>query len=262
MADAQQRQKHWYDQHAKPRPLAVDDQVLVLLPSASNKLHAAWQGPYSVTRVVNDTNYEVYQPEKRKRRNIYHINLLKKWIPPDVTDTLLADVILHPNDGPDDAFHDSDGTTPGHPVPPPETWQDAYIDPDITDDQLRDLEAPLAEFSDVLTSQPGKTSVATHHIYTGDSPPIRNRPSRIPHARMAAVRAELDRMSQDGIIQPSDSAWSSPLVLVPKPDGSLRLCVDYRRLNAVSNFDAYPMPRVDDILNSLASAKLSSAPSI
>ena len=56
-------------------------------------------------------------------------------------------------------------------------------------------------------------------------------------------------------IEASTSEWSSPIVLVPKPDGSLRLCNDFRMVNAISTFKAYPMPRVDELLEHLGKAK-------
>ena len=62
-------------------------------------------------------------------------------------------------------------------------------------------------------------------------------------------------MLELGVIEESHSAWSSPIVLVGKPDGSIRFCVDYRKVNEVSRFDAYPMPRVDELLDRLGTAR-------
>ena len=61
----------------------------------------------------------------------------------------------------------------------------------------------------------------------------------------------IDDMLEKGIIQPSSSPWVSPIVLVPKKGGQLRFCVDYRKLNSVAKKDQYPLPRIEDILDTL-----------
>ena len=66
---------------------------------------------------------------------------------------------------------------------------------------------------------------------------------------------EVQSMLQRGVIEPGQSPWSSPVVLVKKKDGSLRFCVDYRKLNAVTKFDAYPLPRIEETFEALGGAK-------
>ena len=88
----------------------------------------------------------------------------------------------------------------------------------------------LEEFSDFFREGPGKT---VHDVDTGSAHPIRLPPYRLPHAYREAVHEELEEMLADGLIKPSESAWSAPIVPVKKKDGSLRLCVDYWRLNGL-----------------------------
>lgn len=92
----------------------------------------------------------------------------------------------------------------------------------------------------------------THDIVTEPGVTIRVKSYRIPEAKREAVRAEVKKMLELGVIEESHSQWSSPTVLVPKPDGSIRFCNDFRKLNEVSKFDAYPMPRVDELVERLA----------
>ena len=65
----------------RERELQPDEEVLVLLPSSSNKLLAQWQGPYCILRSVGKVNYEVLMPDKRKRKKVFHVDMLKKWFP-------------------------------------------------------------------------------------------------------------------------------------------------------------------------------------
>ena len=102
---------------------------------------------------------------------------------------------------------------------------------------------------------PGRTNAIKHRIDTGNSPPIRQPLRRIsPHKREEASRLLKDMLDKK-IIQPSCSPWESPIVLVPKKDGSVRFCIDYRKVNAVTRRDAYPLPRIDDTLDTLAGSR-------
>ena len=120
--------------------------------------------------------------------------------------------------------------------------------------QRSELQNILDEFADVLQDKPGRTTIVEHTINTGMANPVRLPPYRVPHAYREMVESELKEMLDSGIIEPSVSQWSASMVLVKKKDRSLRICVDYRRLNSVSQVDAYPMPRVDELLDRLGKA--------
>ena len=70
------------------------------------------------------------------------------------------------------------------------------------------------------------------------------------------MRKEIDSMMEAGIIQLSVSAWASPIILVSKKDGGIHFCVDYCRLNATSTFDAYPMPRIEELFEKIGPARV------
>ena len=98
----------------------------------------------------------------------------------------------------------------------------------------------------------GRTEICKHAINTGDSPPIRQLPRRAPFTLRQKMDEMVEEMLEKGVITPSKSPWASPVVLVVKKDGSLRFCVDYRKLNAVTKLDVFPLPRIDDSLDMLA----------
>ena len=91
-----------------------------------------------------------------------------------------------------------------------------------------------------------------HDIDTGSTRPIRCNPRKSLPKKIKIQQELVDKMLEEGQIEHSVSAWSAPTVLVTKKDGSMRFCVDYRRLNARTKKDAFPLPRIDDSLNSLS----------
>ena len=126
-------------------------------------------------------------------------------------------------------------------------------DRDVT--QQRQLADVLLHYSDIFPALgsplTGHTDVVEHEIVTGDGSPIRCAPRRMSPQKMKKEEEWVTEMLTGCTIEPSDSPWSSPVVLVTKKDGGTRFCVDYRRLNDVTVKDAYPLPRIDDILDML-----------
>ena len=101
----------------------------------------------------------------------------------------------------------------------------------------------------------GHTGMVQHQIHTDGHPPIKQRPRREPLGMQDVVKEELIKMEAQGIIEPSNSPWASPVVLVKKKDGTIRFCIDYRKLNEVTLKDAYPLPRIEDNLDALKGAR-------
>ena len=101
----------------------------------------------------------------------------------------------------------------------------------------------------------GHTNLVQHSINTRDAAPIRQPPRRLPLGKREIEEEEISNMLERGIIEPSSSAWASPVVLITKKDGTPRFCIDYRRLNDVTVKDAYPLPRVDDCIDALSGSK-------
>lgn len=125
----------------------------------------------------------------------------------------------------------------------------AFSSEDDADKQQSRLDALIAEYVDVFSTKLETTPFAEHAIKLTDDTPIAVPPYRMSPARKQYLKNELDKMLADDIIEECESPYAAPVVLVPKRDGSLRLCVDYRRLNAVTVPDRYPLPRVDDLLH-------------
>ncbi|KAG0737152.1 hypothetical protein G6F62_009884 [Rhizopus arrhizus] len=94
-----------------------------------------------------------------------------------------------------------------------------------------------------------------HQIDTGDARPIVKKGRRLSPKEKQALQDEVDKMLKAKVIRPSNSPWSSPPILVPKPDGSMRLCNNYRGINAVTKKDKYPLPRMDDLIDKLSGAQ-------
>ena len=123
------------------------------------------------------------------------------------------------------------------------------------DKQFRDVLRRRATSFATDSTDLGFCPLLKHDVDTGDSPPIKQSPRRPPLSVGNAENDIIDDMLATGVIEPSTSEWASPVCLVKKPDGSYRFCIDYRRVNAVSCKDAFPIPDIQDALDSLRGAR-------
>ena len=116
----------------------------------------------------------------------------------------------------------------------------------------------LTKYQQIISRGPhdlGKTNVVKHNIETHNEAPVKSGVRRIAFHEREEANKEISQMLENVIIEKSNSPWSSPIVLVRKKDGSIRFCIDFRRLNNITRKDAYPLPRIDDTLESLSGAK-------
>ncbi len=165
LLQAQDKQSRLYNRGTRLRKFALGDKVLVLLPTSSSKLLAKWQGPFEVTWRVGVLNYEVVRTDRSGARQIYHLNLLKKWS--EVEPVMLATAVS----GEDDLG--------------PEV---------ITKIQSLTLATDVArlqkEFADVFSPRPGRTNLIQHHIETEPGVVVRSRSYRLPEHKKKVVQSE------------------------------------------------------------------------
>jgi hypothetical protein len=127
----------------------------------------------------------------------------------------------------------------------------------LTSEQFERAQSLLVQFQDVFSRHDtdlGRTFLVEHTINTGTAQPIKQPPRRVPLAFQGEDRMAIEKLYQQGSIRPSRSPWASPIVFVRKKDNSVRPCIDYRRLNDVTVKDAFPLPRTQDCIDSVAGA--------
>jgi len=129
------------------------------------------------------------------------------------------------------------------------------VDEEVSTEDRQRLRKLLHEYSSTFSrgeNDLGRTEVVTHSIDIGDSKPVRQPLRRHPPAHQQAIREHVASMLQQGVIEPSKSPFASNIVLVKKKDNTLRCCIDYRQVNALTKKDAYPLPRTDMCLDAMA----------
>ncbi|XP_041461225.1 uncharacterized protein LOC121412478 [Lytechinus variegatus] len=247
------------DKKAEPRSFEPGSKVLVLLPIQGEPLRAKFSGPYVVEKNLGKETYLVSTPDRRKTKRVCHINMLKKYYDRDEVATVAvvcekaAEHIPGELEIPVEAEIGegmSGKVNNSHVMANP-----SKILGHLSDFEQQDVVQILLDYPEVCGDKLGYTGEAIHDVDVGDHLPIKQHPYRLNPRKKSQVRKELEYMLACGVIEPSQSCWSSPVVLVPKPDGSQRFCIDYRKVNAVTKPDSFPLPRIEDCIDQIGNAR-------
>lgn len=267
---AQISMKTWFDRKAKERKISVGDKVLAMLPVPGDSLKARFYGPYVVSRKVSELDYEIETPERRKGKQLCHINMLKLYhdrTPETATKPVVANVSARVSaDNQTGAMYndvesvtdntENDNLTSGAKMQNSNvmTNLDKKLD-HLSDAQRQELSDLIKEYSQLFGDVPTQTHVMYHDVDVGEARPVKQHPYRMNPIKTEIMSREVKYLVENELVEGSHSEWSSPCLLVPKPNSTYRFCTDYRKVNAVTKTDSYPIPRMEDCIDKVGSAK-------
>lgn len=248
----QKSMKTWYDRKSKERNFSPGDKVLVLLPVKDNCLSARYHGPYTITTKINDTDYVINTADRRKTTRLCHINMLKEFYEGERKETVLSScsqekkVLSAVNEDEMEEIGNVEGSIRLKNSEVLNNLKDKLSHLPQHFDDLKELMLNNRQlFSDV----PSRTTVVQHDIDVGDAIPIKQSPYRVNPTKMEQMNKEVEYMLDNDIIELSQSSWSSPCLLVPKPDKTFRFCTDFRKVNSLTKTDSFPIPHVESMID-------------
>ena len=258
LAKASKRHKKYYDTRTKDRKFEIGDKVLMLLPTDKNKLKLQWKGPFDVIKKVAKHDYRIDVNGKEKT---FHANLLKKYVSRNEDNVHNSAEIVHAAAGlvrasasiVEDKEDLMEISLPA--VEQTQDYRDVIICDNRSETEQNEIWELLRDCADVLTDLPGHTTLIEHSVQLTTTDPVRSKAYPVPHSMQETIRDEVKAMLTLGIIEKSESPYASPIVIVKKPDGTNRFCIDYRRLNKITIFDPEPIPNIEDIMSKVGKAK-------
>ena len=239
LKNAQGKMKVWYDKNARQRKFSPGDKVLVLFPISGQPLRARYYGPYVIERKLSEENYLVKTPGRRKQSQLCHINMIKEYyeremnneVKPVATSALIQEQI-----------EDTDIETKIK-------LQNSNVLENLNaklshlpSDEQSELSQLILDYEHLFPDVPSRTDLVYHDVNVGDALPVKQHPYRVNPIKLEQLQKEVDYMFKNNIIKVSNSGWSSPCLLVPKPDNTYRFCTDYRKVNKLTKSDSYPIP--------------------
>jgi transposase InsO family protein len=145
-------------------------------------------------------------------------------------------------------------SSPSSPAPAAPSTPIFHINTQLSAAEQQLIQAALLKNQDVFEAKaqegPPRALGVEFTIHTGDAVPIKQPAYRQPRDKEQYIETEVQTLLKKGLITPSLSPWASPVLVVGKKDGTFRMCIDYRKLNSCTTKDAYPLPRIEDCLES------------
>ncbi|CAM4681125.1 unnamed protein product [Lepidochelys kempii] len=219
---------------------------MVLKALQANKMEASWEAPFMVRERPGAINYLIVFPDPTLKPKVYHLNSLKPFYSQEIKVLQFTAQQRDDAECPEGVYYE--GKNNGG-------MEEVSLSMTHGRKQQQQIQELYSSFAPMFSATPGRTEQAYHSIDTGDARPIRDQPYRVSPQAKTAIEREIKDMLQMGVIHPSESAWASPVVLVPKPNGKIQFCVDHRKLNVVTRPENYPMPHTDELLEKLGRAQ-------
>ena len=225
--------------------------VLLFIPTHKSPLTNKFEGPYLIAGKRGETNYIVSTPDKQKKERLVHVNLIKEYHGPINNDEKVSLVNIQTTSLGDD---DNDGSLAGLSI---RLCNSAILENPaekighLKTQQQRELMELFSAHEDLFRDIPSVSKAPPFVLELKDpkQDPIKQCPYRVDPHKKNIMSKEVSYLMENDLAEPSNSPWASPCVLVPKPDGTFRLCTDYRKLNHVTKKDSFPLVRIDDLID-------------
>ena len=248
--------KNTYDIKSKERVFKVGQKVMVLLPIVGNPFQAKFSGPCEIVEQKCPTDFLVSTPWRRKKFQLCHVNMLKLYVEKEEIKTVALSVLTDTLTDTISNLKVQKEVTPEWPKSNLEAMKNlSTVLTHLIEAQAHDKISLVERFPTIFKDTPGHTSLLLHDVEVGNARPIKQNPYHLNPQKCQAVEKEVRYMLENNLIVPSESPWSSPVVLVKKESGEYHLCFDYHKVNAITQTDSFPLPRVDDCIDRVVEAK-------
>ena len=215
----------------------------------------SWKGPYEVVEKLSVLDYRIKMGKKVKT---FHINMLRQYIEREddqqTTDVQVCSIAVLDCTS-EDTEDNIEGLVESPSICDNESVELLNINPDLTKEEQSQVRQLVTNFASTFTGIPGCTTLLEHDIKLTTDTPVRVKQYPLPFNMMEAAKDEVRDMINLDIVEPSESPYCSPVLIVKKKDNTNRFCIDFRTLNKITVFDAEPMPNMEEIFTKIAGHK-------